>query len=124
MKTFAELNTEMSNDFNTVVSKMDLVDQLRTSVATTQAILDGLSHCKGEMNKEDHRGAIERATRVSAIMGLITPEQMKDLVEALECPTFDEHWGVMQDLKAESGVSLYYATLVSNIRLKEALLRL
>ena len=124
MKTFTQLNEEMTNDFNAIVADMDLVDQLRTSVATTQAILDGLSHCKGDMNKEDYKSAIARATRVGCIMGLITPVQMNALIEALECPTFDSHWETMKGHIAESGVSLYDDTLESKKLLKEALLSL
>lgn len=124
MKTFTQLNTEVNDSISSVVSEMELVDQIRTSIATTQAILDGLEHCKSDMDKEGYKGAIARAARVGTIMGLITPEQMNALVEALECPTFDSHWETMQDLIAASGVSLYDATLESNKLLKEALLSL
>lgn len=124
MKTFAELNTELTISSSAIVADMDPIDKMRTSIATTQAILDGLEHCKSNMDKEDYKGAVTRVARVGCIMGLITPEQMKDIVEALECPTFDEHWETMKNLIAESGVSLYESTMKSNKMMKEALLSL
>lgn len=124
MKTFAQINETVTNEINEVVSTMDLVDQMRISIATTQAILDGLSHCKSNPTVEDYKGAIVRTTRVATIMGLIDPSRMNELTEALECPTFVSHWDMMQGMIAESGVSLYASVLETNKMLKEALLSL